>query len=263
VGDVARRLGVKPRTLERWNWKFREERSTETSEFLPVVATEGPTPISVAALELETNVSGSASGLWWEGNNSYSTFTNGGAYQQIVGAGSGYIYLFGVNAIQAIRDVSSAGIGLARVKATHAFITDKTKYEYFNGAQWIPAYAANGSDNEAACAYIIPPSERVRELSVAFNSYANEYMLMTLFANSTNGNVQVFSSPSITGPWSEVLSQLGDHYGNYAPMTHDRMMVNQGQQVAYFLSEAPTVYNVGNWVMNVNRFSAGLCLSDP
>jgi transposase-like protein len=54
VGDVARRLGVSPRTLQWWSWKLRQE-PIGTAEFLPVVATERPTLVSTAALELETN----------------------------------------------------------------------------------------------------------------------------------------------------------------------------------------------------------------
>ncbi len=55
VEDVARRLGVRPRTLQWWGWKLQRERSTEPAEFLPVVVTEDTAQISTAALELETN----------------------------------------------------------------------------------------------------------------------------------------------------------------------------------------------------------------
>jgi transposase-like protein len=54
VRDVARRLGVSPRTLQWWSWKLRQE-PARTAEFLPIVASERPTLVSTAALELETN----------------------------------------------------------------------------------------------------------------------------------------------------------------------------------------------------------------
>ncbi len=53
--DVARRLGVKPRTLQWWSWKLRGEGAPETAGFLPVVATEGEALVSTASVELETH----------------------------------------------------------------------------------------------------------------------------------------------------------------------------------------------------------------
>lgn len=55
VCDVARRLGVKPRTLQWWSWKLRDQRTAEAAKFLPVVAAEHGALVSRAALELETN----------------------------------------------------------------------------------------------------------------------------------------------------------------------------------------------------------------
>lgn len=55
VRDVARRLGVKPRTLQWWSWKLRDEPTQEMGEFLPIVTTERTALVSTAALELETN----------------------------------------------------------------------------------------------------------------------------------------------------------------------------------------------------------------
>ena len=55
VAEVARRLGVRPRTLQWWNWKLQRERSAERTEFLPVVVGEQAARISTAALEVETN----------------------------------------------------------------------------------------------------------------------------------------------------------------------------------------------------------------
>lgn len=55
VHDVARRLGVKPRTLQWWTWKLRDEQSPQVAEFLPVVAAERTPPVSRASLDLEVN----------------------------------------------------------------------------------------------------------------------------------------------------------------------------------------------------------------
>lgn len=54
VAEVARRLGVRPRTLQWWSWKLRREQGVQQGEFLPVVVAEG-TAMSAAAVELETN----------------------------------------------------------------------------------------------------------------------------------------------------------------------------------------------------------------
>jgi transposase-like protein len=54
VSDVARRLGVKPRTLQWWSWKLRQEGAVG-SEFLPVVVGEQASASLGAALELETH----------------------------------------------------------------------------------------------------------------------------------------------------------------------------------------------------------------
>ena len=55
VEELAGRLGVRPRTLQWWNWKLQRERRVEPAEFLPVVVNEGVTPVSTGALEVQTN----------------------------------------------------------------------------------------------------------------------------------------------------------------------------------------------------------------
>lgn len=57
VGEVARRLGVRPRTLQWWGWRLGRERTkaAETVGFLPVVAQERIGSVSTAAVELETS----------------------------------------------------------------------------------------------------------------------------------------------------------------------------------------------------------------
>jgi transposase-like protein len=55
IADVARRVGVKPRTLQWWSWKLRQEPNAEPAEFLPVVVGGQMPPASTRALELETN----------------------------------------------------------------------------------------------------------------------------------------------------------------------------------------------------------------
>jgi transposase-like protein len=55
VADVARRTGVKPRTLQWWSWKLRREPDAEPAEFLPVVVGDQMPPVSTSALELEAN----------------------------------------------------------------------------------------------------------------------------------------------------------------------------------------------------------------
>jgi transposase-like protein len=55
VGDVAPRLGVRPRTLQWWSWKLRRESTARSPEFLPIVISEHAPAISTAAMELETS----------------------------------------------------------------------------------------------------------------------------------------------------------------------------------------------------------------
>ena len=55
VGEVARRLGVRPRTLQWWCWKLRREPSAKPAGFLPVVVAERAPGASTAMLELEAN----------------------------------------------------------------------------------------------------------------------------------------------------------------------------------------------------------------
>ena len=55
MSDVARRLGVKPRTLQWWTWKLRREAGAIRAEFLPVVVAEQAPAALGAALELETH----------------------------------------------------------------------------------------------------------------------------------------------------------------------------------------------------------------
>jgi transposase-like protein len=55
ICDVARRLGVKPRTLQWWSWKLGEVVRVEQAEFLPVVVAGHPATAVTAAIELEAN----------------------------------------------------------------------------------------------------------------------------------------------------------------------------------------------------------------
>jgi hypothetical protein len=60
--DVARRLGVRPRTLQWWSWKLRNDgvakpakRVAKRAQFLPVVVSEITATVGTTSLELETN----------------------------------------------------------------------------------------------------------------------------------------------------------------------------------------------------------------
>jgi transposase-like protein len=54
IGDVARRLGVRPRTLQWWSWKLRGNESVKAAEFLPIVVAEHTAAVATP-IELETN----------------------------------------------------------------------------------------------------------------------------------------------------------------------------------------------------------------
>jgi hypothetical protein len=55
LSDIARRLAVRPRTLQWWSWKLRRESNAKEAEFLPVVVDGRGGSISTASLEVEMN----------------------------------------------------------------------------------------------------------------------------------------------------------------------------------------------------------------
>ncbi|WP_211231465.1 DUF4185 domain-containing protein [Paenibacillus harenae] len=120
----------------------------------------------------------------------------------------GYVYMFGTPAGR----FDSAYLA----RAAEADMLVKEQYEYWNGTDWTK------NDEAAAVAVIDVP---VSELSVAYNSYYDKYMMTYL--NENRYAIVMRSSSSLTGGWSaetEVVrgAEFPGLYGGFIhPWTND------------------------------------------
>lgn len=136
----------------------------------------------------------------------------------------GYVYMFGTPAGR------FDGVYLARVP--EADVLTKMKYEYWNGAGW------TAGDESAATRVIDDP---VGELSVAYNSYYDKYIMTYL--NEDRAAIALRSSSELTGGWSgESEIATGDEYpALYGAFIHPWSL--QGKDL-YFLMSQWVPYNV-------------------
>ncbi|WP_072688932.1 DUF4185 domain-containing protein [Rhodococcus marinonascens] len=119
-------------------------------------------------------------------------------------------------------------VHLARVP--EAQIMDLSAYEYFDGAEWIES-------NPDVARPIMPG--RVGELSVAYNEFLGQYLMLT---TDQFNSVVMRRSPSLTGPWSEPETlidtrELPSAYGAYIHPW------SSGPDL-YFLTTVHSNYNV-------------------
>lgn len=192
------------------------------------------------------------SGMWWESD---SHFTSMRALQVVRGPDAGYVYFYGFQADNNM-GASNSGVRLARVEAVHSSIVDKSQYEYWDGSTW--------QDQEAAAVDIIPASEHARDPAVAYNAYANRYLMMFLHAppeSALANRVKLFQSVTPTGPWTYVGEVSDTHWAHYAPQIHSRMMAGTRREVVFFLSDFGS-YNVGSWLMSLSRDTFSHCTPD-
>lgn len=208
-----------------------------------------------------------------------SNFTNVAAYVDPTGIGDGsspgYVYFLGIKANGNLPN-STSHIKLARVRATSAAIRTQSSYQYWkrSAQTWV--------NNESDADYLIisggPVLSNVRELSVAYDSYANSFMLMFLHANSqlngqgavvcdpTNTYLELYTSPTLNGRWTAAATG-GVGSGNplpnvcsmYAPLLHDRNLEYGGR--AYFLLSEALPYQVGLWSFDVSPKVADGCFA--
>jgi Domain of unknown function (DUF4185) len=212
----------------------------------------------------------------WTGT---SHFGAGAIYQDRF---DGYIYFFGVTAY-----APNTPVRLARVKATFASVMDRSVYQYWDGAIWkteadtAPKWPSEPGTFLGA-ADIIKPEENVGpEFSVAFDAYANRYIMLIVHdrGNASKARVQLWQSKAITGPWEKVTggaqqwlpntSMVGGQYPGgffwfYGPYTSEQTMVDAGKNVYYQLSEwnglpGTKPYNTGLWGFRVNRHTSPNC----
>ncbi|MBA8959096.1 hypothetical protein JOJ86_002387 [Rhodococcus percolatus] len=134
----------------------------------------------------------------------------------------GFVYQYGTPAGR------GGLVHIARVPEPQ--IMDLGAYEYFDGAKWIKG-------NPDVAKPIMPGG--VGELSVAYNEYLGQYLMLT---TDQYNSVVMRRSPSVTGPWGppEVLvdtRELPTAYGAYIhPWSSGRDL--------YFLTTVHNNYNV-------------------
>jgi hypothetical protein len=193
---------------------------------------------------------------------------------------SGYVYLFGQRPYRA-----NSPIRLARVPAKFASVMDRRQYEYWGGpgVGWIrdtnnPMAPSEGNYFGAA-ADIIPTSANVApELSVAFDAYANRWiMLLVRDRGAATTAVELWQASAITGPWTKVTTGANNlpnastpggtwspYHFFYGPYTSEHIMRGGGQSVYFQLSEWNGLpgfrpYNVGLWTFDVTRSATPGC----
>jgi hypothetical protein len=197
----------------------------------------------------------------------------------------GWLYFFGQRPYQ-----PNTPIRLARVPAKFASVMDRTKYEYWSGSDWVknsqnPLAPSDGTyfgPIASSAANIIPASiNAAPEFSVAFDAYANRYLMLLVTNRWTNAAaVELWQSSYITGPWTKVtngasrLPRAGTTGGTYfpynffyGPYMSEHIMRGGGQSIYYQLSEwngfpfpiAFGPYNTGLWTFNVTREPTAFC----
>jgi hypothetical protein len=205
-----------------------------------------------------------------------SSFGAGAVYQDRL---AGYLYFFGQRPYQ----TAPNPIRLARVESKFASVIDRSKYEYWSGSAWVKNTVDPMAPSElsafGAAADIIPASANPGpEFSVAFDAYANRYIL--LFETNRWSNteaVELWQSSSLTGPWSKVtngatrLPRAATSGGTwspynffYGPYMSEQLMQGGGQSIYYQMSEWNGLpgfrpYNTGLWTFNVNRTATPGC----
>lgn len=129
-------------------------------------------------------------------------------------ADANYVYMYGTPSGR------GGTVYLSRVDQTA--VLDQTKYEYWNGTNWVP-------NKPAAATPILPATTTgfwvfarkttptAGEMSVQYNTYLNKYMMM--YADSGN-NVVMRTADRPEGPWSPptTLATSVQYPGLYAPM---------------------------------------------
>lgn len=136
----------------------------------------------------------------------------------------GYVYMIGTRAGR------THPACLARFKETD--IEDKSKYEYWNGSNWIVG------DESAATAII---NEKVGELSFIYNSTLNKWIIA--YFNEDRYNITLRTAETITGPWSTPyeLAAGKDYPQLYGSYIHP---ISATGDKLYFLMSMWMPYNV-------------------
>jgi hypothetical protein len=192
-------------------------------------------------------------------DNATSNFYPGAVWLDRV---NGYAYLFGVSWFY-------GGVRMARVKISDG-VDDSTKYDYWSSTGWVRDTDGDGSEAApSATVAIIPATPGVgmrAEMSVAWNSYANRFILAGLRGLSDGtAQLELWISPAparnaewpsgyLTGQWQRVAYSAASDW--YAPMMSETYLMNGGKDVYFLLSKFTNMYNVGLFKYAINRGTA-------
>ena len=161
-----------------------------------------------------------------------------------------YVYLF------AEGEYRNQPLHMGRVKKE--FIENYDEYEYLIAYENKKPIYQKGDEarrlmHEGKCVHVCPAA--MGEMSVIFNPYLNKYCLFIVsdspnVLNETKDHgLFMYYSDCIDGPYDEYI-KICDYddprlniEGMYAPMTHEKMMKNDGQDIYLLLSQWIPLYN--------------------
>ncbi len=138
----------------------------------------------------------------------------------------GYVYFFGI-------PCARAG-GAKMMRVLEGSIENKAAYEYLTGydAGNNPIWTANA---ESSAIFIVPAP--VGELSVRFNNYLGQYIMMYL-KDVAPYTIEIRSAPNLWGPWSspQAVTTGATYPCVYAPFMREGYDENNGQTVYFRMS---------------------------
>jgi hypothetical protein len=167
------------------------------------------------------------------------------------------------------------GVKLARIPlASFLNPDDDTAWRYYLGhGRWSPP-VADEMRIDPTVPWLIPPVDpsfsldknydtihyprganqcrylSIAEFSVVWNPYLQRFLLLTSNTGCPHEDLEIFSAPSITGPWTSHPEHWGmpftaqyPSWDYYAPYTTSSLLRNGGQQM-YFLASTYQHYGV-------------------
>ncbi|MEK7581380.1 MAG: DUF4185 domain-containing protein [Patescibacteria group bacterium] len=166
-----------------------------------------------------------------DGGQNWTKLTNlkwdpGNFNQVAIYKKDGYVYFFGIPCARA---------GEAKMmRVLEGSIESKSAYEYLTGYDAIsnPVWTVNA---ESSAVSIVPAP--VGELSVRFNNYLGQYIMMYL-KDVSPYTIEIRSAPNLWGPWGEpqVVTTGSTYPCVYAPYMREGYDENNGQTVYFRMS---------------------------
>jgi len=151
-----------------------------------------------------------------------------------------YIYLWGTPPGKSTGGIQ--GIILARVLKNHNDLIDMTKYEFCIGFGTANEPIWQTFQNSYCGNAAVLVDDRVREMSVMYNVWANQWIMMYLYEPTFN--IYMRQAPNPWGPWSDRICVVngpvmhpevsGVVYGSFL---HPRFVENAGESVYFTMSK--------------------------